>query len=94
MMPVLTSRHTYTENDGLEMPTTLTEGAIPVQEMPDWLISEPACICPSSNSSRVDEQNILDEHEVFATLFAPRGAPLRNDCHSALRQDAEAESQS
>lgn len=53
----LTSRHTYSESDGLDMPTTLVEGAIPVREMPDQLvISEPASLCPSSNSSQVDEQ--------------------------------------
>ena len=42
--------------DGVVLPTTLVEGAIPVREMPDQLISEPA----SMSSSLVDEKEAAE----------------------------------
>jgi len=42
--------------DGVVLPTTLLEGAIPVREMPDQLISEPA----SMGSSLVDEREAAE----------------------------------
>ena len=42
--------------DGVVLPTTLVEGAIPVREMPDQLISEPA----SMGSSLVDEKEAAE----------------------------------
>jgi inositol hexakisphosphate/diphosphoinositol-pentakisphosphate kinase len=39
------------QQSSLDKATTLVEGAIPVREMPDNLISEPASMCASSSSS-------------------------------------------
>ena len=44
--------------DGVVLPTTLLEGAIPVREMPDQLLSEPA----SMGSSLVDEREAVERH--------------------------------
>lgn len=44
--------------DGVVLPTTLLEGAIPVREMPDQLLSEPA----SMGSSLVDEREAMERH--------------------------------
>jgi hypothetical protein len=51
--------------DGVVLPTTLVEGAIPVREMPDQLISEPA----SMQSSLVDEGE-ADERRISAISSA------------------------
>jgi inositol hexakisphosphate/diphosphoinositol-pentakisphosphate kinase len=55
--------------DGVVLPTTLLEGAIPVREMPDQLISEPA----SMGSSLVDERE-ADERRLKSSLSSAGGS--------------------